>query len=279
MSNTTYSQKWVNAIEKLSVANDFEGFTQLYPEALNAVSEVHALKVLVQHGNIPMVKFALTTSQELTHMDLSAVVHKGAAARQVQATSLVLEWCKTHNIFVPPHPYLFKLAMGAVHGNCVPLLERYWPDIQKMRKEHLNNIYMTAGNCDAVECMEFMRPVLKYADHLHSGMVRQTARLNKSRAMVYLLRNPPEFFNTKREAGDVLLMLIENDRYKSDDALKTVQALFEFVTASEFLQRFKERFKPSVLRAIDELYIGHQKNILQAALKGGNRQVSIVRKM
>lgn len=277
--NNTYSQKWVNSIEKLAIANDFKGFAQLYPEALNAVSEVHALKVLVQHGNVPMVEFALATSQELPHMDLSAVIQKGAAASQIQTTSLLLEWCKKHNTFVSPQPYLFKLAMGAVHGNCVTLLERYWPDIKKMRKEFLNNIYMTAGNCDAVECMEFMRPGLKYADHLHSGMVRQTARLNKPRAMVYLLRNPPEFFNTKREAGDVLLMLIENERYKTDDALKTVQALFEFVTASEFVQRFKERFKPSVLRAIDELYIGHQKNILQAAVKGSAHQVSIVRKM
>ncbi len=279
MSNTTYSQKWVNAIEKLSASNDFEGFTQLYPEALNAVSEVHALKVLVQHGNIPMVKFALTTSQELTHMDLSAVVHKGAAARQVQATSLVLEWCKTHNTFVPPHPYLFKLAMGAVHGNCVPLLERYWPDIQKMRKEHLNNIYMTAGNCDAVECMEFIQPRLKYADHLHSGMVRQTARLNKHRAMVYLLRNPPEFFNAKREAGDVLIMLIEHDHLKTNETLKTLQALFEFVSAAEFVQRFSQRLKPSVLRTIDELHTGYQKNILQAAVKESSPHSGIARKM
>lgn len=279
MSNATYSQKWVNSIEKLALADDFAAFALLYPDALNAVSEVQALKVLVQHGNVPMVEFALATSQELTHMDLSAVVHKGAASKQVHTTSLVLEWCKTHNIFVPQQPYLFKMAMGAVRGNCAPLLEQYWPDIKKMRKEFLNNIYMTAGNCDAVECIEFMQPLLKYADHLHSGMVRQTARLHKHRAMVHLLRNPPEFFTTKREAGDVLLMLIENDRFKTEEELTTVQALFEFVSAAEFMQRFKERFKPSVLRTIDELYIGHQKNVLQAAVKGRASQSHAARKM
>lgn len=277
--NNTYSQRWVNSIEKLAIANDFEEFVQLYPQALNPVSEVHALTVLVQQGNIPMVEFALTTSQELQHMDLSAVVHKGAASKQVQSTSLVLEWCKKHNTFVPPQPYLFELAMGAVRGNCALLLEQYWPEIKQMGKECLNNIYMTAGNCDAVECIEFMRPLLKYADHLHSGMVRQTARQYKHRAMVYLLRNPPEFFNTKREAGDVLLMLLENDPLKSEDALKTVQSLFEFVTASEFVQRFRDLFKPSMLRVIDALYIGHQKNVLQAAVKGNTPQASIVRKM
>jgi len=277
--NNTYSQKWVNSIEKLAIANDFEGFAQLYPDALNAVSEVQALKVLVQHGNIPMIEFALAVSQELPNMDVSTVVQKGAASGQIQSTSLVLEWCKVHNSFSPPQPYLFKMAMGAVNGNCTPLLEKYWLDIKKMRKELLNNIYMTAANCDAVECLEFMQPLLKYADHLHSGMVRQTARLHKHRAMVHLLRNPPEFFNTKREAGDVLLMLIEHDQFKSEEGVKTVQSLFEFVTASEFLHRFRDRFKPSMLRAVDELYVGHQKNVLQAAVKGSKPQTTIARKM
>lgn len=277
--NDTYSQRWVNSIEKLAIANDFEGFVALYPEALNAVSEVQALKVLVRHGNLPMVKFALATSQELPNMDLSTVVHKGAMMGQVQTTAAVFEWCKTHNTFVPPQPYLFKLAIGAACGNCVPVLEQYWPEIKKMNKESLNNIYINAATHDSVECLEFLRPLLKYVDGFHSGMVRQTARSYKHRALVYLLRNPPEFFNTKREAGDALLMLLENDPLKSEEARTTVQSLFEFVTAPEFLHRFRDIFKPSMLRAVDELYVGHQKNVLQAAVKGSKHQTPTARKM
>lgn len=277
--NNTFSQKWVNSIEKAAIANDFDEFARLYPDALNAVSEVQALKVLVQQGNMPMVEFALATSKELPNMDVSTVLHKGAMAGQVQTTATVFEWCKTHNSFVPPQPYLFKLAIGAVCGNCVPLLNQYWPEIKKMNKELLNNIYINAATHDSVECLEFLRPLLQCVDGFHSGMVRQTARSYKCRAMVYLLRNPPEFFNTKREAGDVLLMLLENDALKSQEALKTVQSLFEFVSAPEFLHRFRDRFKPSMLRAVDELYIGHQKNVLLAAVKKNSPHPPLARKM